>query len=69
MGESVVVEVLGGMVGPVTEGVLHGFTGIHDEGDQCGMRYSKVGMIWTREESCVWDDGVSIRGKGVLDMG
>ena len=38
-------------------------------GDQCGMRYSKVGMIWTREESCVWDDGVSIRGKGVLDMG
>ena len=38
-------------------------------GDQCVMRYSKVGMIWTREESCVWDDGVSIRGKGVLDMG
>ena len=32
VGESVVVEVLGGMVGPVTEGVLHGFTGIHDEG-------------------------------------
>ena len=30
-------------------------------GVQCGMRYSKVGMIWTREESCVWGDGVSVR--------
>ena len=38
-------------------------------GDQCVMRYSKVGMIWTREESCVWDDGVSIRGGGVLEGG
>ena len=26
------MEVLGGMVGPVTEGVLHGLTRIHDEG-------------------------------------
>ena len=27
-----VVEVLDSMVGPVTEGVLHGLTQIHDEG-------------------------------------
>ena len=38
-------------------------------GDQCGMRYSKVGMIWTREVSCVWGDGVSVGGRGVLDVG
>ena len=38
-------------------------------GDQCGMRYSKVGIICTREESCVWGDGVSIWGGGVLDVG
>ena len=31
-------------------------------GDQCGMRYSKVGMVWTRVESCVGGDGVSVRG-------
>ena len=36
-------------------------------GVQCGMRYSKVGMIWTRDESCVW--GESVRGGGVLDVG
>ena len=33
------------------------------------MRYSKVGMIWTRDESCVWGDGESVRGGGVLDVG
>ena len=38
-------------------------------GVQCGMRYSKVGMIWTRDESCVCGDGVSVRGEGVLDVG
>ena len=27
-----VVEVLGSMVGPVTESVLHGLTRVHDEG-------------------------------------
>ena len=25
-------------------------------GVQCGMRYSKMGMIWIRDESCVWGD-------------
>ena len=38
-------------------------------GVQCGMRYSKVGMIWTRDESCVWGDGEFVRGRGVLDVG
>ena len=38
-------------------------------GDQWGMRSSKVGIIWTRAESCVWEDGVSIREGGVLDVG
>ena len=38
-------------------------------GVQCGMRYSKVGMIWTRDESCVCGDGESVRGGGVLDEG
>ena len=37
-------------------------------GDQCGMRYSKVGMVWTRVESCVGGWGVS-KGGGVLDVG
>ena len=27
-----------------------------------------MGIIWTREESCVWDDGVSIRG-GIIGCG
>ena len=38
-------------------------------GVQCGMRYSTVGMSWTRDESCVWGDGESVRGGGGLDVG
>ena len=38
-------------------------------GVQCGMRYSKVGMIWTRDESCVWGDGESVIVGGVLCVG
>ena len=35
-------------------------------GVQCGMRYSKVGMIWISDESCVWGDRGSVIGGGVL---
>ena len=38
-------------------------------GDQCGMRYTKVGISWTSEESCEWGDWASIRGGEVLDVG
>ena len=37
-------------------------------GVQCGMRYSKVGMICIRDESCVGGEGVRNRG-GVLCVG
>ena len=56
------MEVLSGVVGPVAEGVLDGLT-------QCGMRYSKVGTIWIRDESCACWDGVSVTGRGVLCVG
>ena len=63
------MEVLGGVVGPVAEGVLHGLTGIQDEGGPVWNEVVTMGIICTREESCVWGDGVSIRGGGVLDVG
>ena len=38
-------------------------------GVQCGMRYSKVGMICIRDESCVWGERGSVIGGGVLCVG
>jgi hypothetical protein len=38
-------------------------------GDQCGMRYTMVGVSWTSEGSCEWGDWASIRGGGSIGCG
>jgi hypothetical protein len=38
-------------------------------GDQCGMRYTKVGIRWTREGGCERGAWVSIRGGGSIGCG
>ena len=38
-------------------------------GVQCGMRYSKVGTVWIRDESCACGDRGSVTGGGVLCIG